>query len=168
MLFKPELIEKILGYEKTQTRRIALLGDEYKVLEIDYRTKEISYAWVKRNGRMKWRVGQTYALQLGRGKPRIGRRIEIISIRKQFLQGITEADAIAEGFASIAEFAAYWDKINGKKKGYAWADNPTVWVLEFELIPTGDYRDARGCLEWDGEPAEKTIRRLRGYKEDEL
>lgn len=32
-------------------------------------------------------------------------------------------------------YALLWDRINGKRPGCAWADNPFVWAIEFRRIP---------------------------------
>lgn len=61
-------------------------------------------------------------------------RIRITAIRPDYLQLISEADAIAEGVASVAEYRDLWERINGKTPGARWADNPGVWVLTFEMV----------------------------------
>lgn len=61
------------------------------------------------------------------------------------LQDISTEDCIAEGMSPDGPlnnygtgsiegdaFAELWDSINGKKPGCSWADNPWVWVVEFE------------------------------------
>jgi hypothetical protein len=77
--------------------------------------------------------------------PRWASRIllEVVSIRVERLQDISEEDAIAEGisknmfpidglyFASQL-FAELWNEINGKK--HPWESNPWVWVVEFKRI----------------------------------
>jgi len=72
-------------------------------------------------------------------------RIRIVAIRQEQLQDITEEDVLAEGVAlqawaghdhdwpHTAGYAALWDSIH-TKHGERWADNPPVWVLEFELV----------------------------------
>jgi hypothetical protein len=61
-------------------------------------------------------------------------RIRITAIRPQTLQDITEAEARAEGVASVAAYRDLWESINGRTPGARWADNPAVWVLTFELV----------------------------------
>lgn len=89
--------------------------------------------------------------------PRWASRItlEIVSVRIERLQDITEVDAIAEGIErDAAEFKNYlhehdefpwlggvgaaklsyrslWDSINGPG---SWSDNPWVWVIEFKRV----------------------------------
>lgn len=78
--------------------------------------------------------------------PRWASRIllEIVSVRVERLQDISEADAEAEGcepfrrptHPSIGPFAAgysaLWDSINGPG---SWAANPWVWCLTFKRVP---------------------------------
>ena len=61
-------------------------------------------------------------------------RIRILAIRQERLQDITEADAKAEGVADVEAYRALWQAINGKTPGARWDANPTVFVLEFELV----------------------------------
>jgi len=57
--------------------------------------------------------------------------LEVVGVRVERLQEISEADAKAEGVASIDEYAALWDSINGVG---SWALNPWVWVVEFKKM----------------------------------
>ncbi len=65
-------------------------------------------------------------------------RRPILSVHPEWLQDITEEDAVAEGVGSVAEYAELWDSIHpkpgprDKKKPTRWADNPGVWVYEVE------------------------------------
>lgn len=77
--------------------------------------------------------------------PRAASRIllEIISVRVERLQAISEADAMAEGcLGKLAEaapaadeareqFRDLWQSINGAD---SWAANPWVWVVEFKRV----------------------------------
>jgi hypothetical protein len=77
-------------------------------------------------------------------------RIRITEIRREPLQAITEADAIAEGCKGRTVYTGYtnedtvdydmtprdeyrdlWNSINGPK---SWDLNPDVWVLTFEVV----------------------------------
>jgi hypothetical protein len=83
--------------------------------------------------------------------PRWASRItlEIVSVRIERLQKITDQDALAEGIPEdmILEahnylirrgsdekmaFKTLWDSINGKT--YPWESNPFVWVIEFKKV----------------------------------
>lgn len=62
MLFKEELIEKIIQRQKTQTRRPIQQGEKLCLVD---GLKTVFTA----NGRVKWQVGRDYAVQYGRGLP---------------------------------------------------------------------------------------------------
>ena len=95
---------------------------------------------------------------LGRGRspihmPRWASRIdlEIVSVRAEWLNDISEADAMAEGAtcesaltgrhtaegdaeergSHVAGFAGIWESINGPG---SWEDNPLVWRIEFRRV----------------------------------
>ena len=123
VIFTPEHVQMIVEGRKTQTRRVVKSGEELR----------------------QWEVGRTYAVQPGRGKPAAA-RIRITSIRQERLRDISEDDVVAEGhnlvrwasegpegWPATAEYAATWDRIN-TRKGTRWADNPLVWVLDFEVV----------------------------------
>lgn len=124
MLFKWELIEKIVAGQKTQTRRpvgfkdSGLFDDEIKT--------------VYTNGRIKWQVGRSYAVQYGMNLPTVvwdsakGKalpyinyqdlmsienglplsevglyplRIKLLDIRYEDVRNISHEDSLAEGFS---------------------------------------------------------------------
>src|SRR5262249_27378565 len=74
--------------------------------------------------------------------------LDVLSVRVERLQQITEDDARAEGVLSPAElsvcklegplpwgrdaFQRLWDAINGKRA--LWASNPWVWCIEFRRL----------------------------------
>lgn len=74
--------------------------------------------------------------------PRWASRIdlEIVSVRAERLQDISEEDKKAEGITSGSEwpiqlfsFAELWESINGTG---SWGKNPWVWVIEFKRVKT--------------------------------
>lgn len=79
--------------------------------------------------------------------PRWASRIllEIVSVRVERLQDISEADALAEGVSPDmglcwqsgddtprGMFGELWESINGPG---SWDANPWVWVVEFKVLP---------------------------------
>ena len=77
--------------------------------------------------------------------PRWASRItlEIVNVRVEHVQEITEQDAKCEGAADVGDkwrgfsyvdgFHFLWDHINAKR-GFGWDVNPWVWVIEFKRI----------------------------------
>lgn len=68
--------------------------------------------------------------------PRWASRLDlpVVSTRVERLRAISEADARAEGVTSVAEYAVFWDSINGKRPGCSWDDSPWVWCVEFASV----------------------------------
>ncbi|HEY5901534.1 MAG TPA: ASCH domain-containing protein [Anaerolineales bacterium] len=142
MNFKPELIEKILRGEKTQTRR--LVGERDFCLPglhlAEIKSVVIEDGYRDNRHRIKWQVGQTYAICPGRGKQAVG-RIQITAIRRERLQEITSDDCWAEGVRLGGSmiisyrilFEDLWQSLYAGQPGKQWDDNPWVWALTFEL-----------------------------------
>jgi hypothetical protein len=88
-------------------------------------------------GLMQWKP----SIHMPRALSRL--TLEITEVRVQRVNEISEADARAEGVtiktidvrpghANREEFQDVWHKINGKRPGCSWADNPWVWVVVFK------------------------------------
>jgi hypothetical protein len=105
----------ILDNKKTATRRLINPGEE---LLDNPRRLEV-------NGRKKWQVGRSYAIQPGRRKKSVG-RIEITDIKKEPLGQMTADDALAEGFSSLDEFQQTWIQMHGH-----YDPDLSVWVITF-------------------------------------
>jgi len=120
--FKPHLLAKVLSGEKTQTRRIAKANETWA----DESCTAVVQSHNNRT-RTKWSVDHTYAVAPGRSKHGQG-FIELIALYLERAADISEADARAEGFETVADFLATWDTINGKGKRES-----AVWVLEFSV-----------------------------------
>jgi hypothetical protein len=121
MIFQHTL-DLVLSGQKTQTSRLASPNDsaEYG------RDGEIEAVLV--NGRDKYRVGKTYAVQPARGKPAVA-RIRLLRIERKKVSNTETGEAKAEGFASREAFFETWQTIHGADKLDA-----DVWMPTFELV----------------------------------
>jgi len=117
--------QKVLAGTKTQTRRVAKSSEELWTKEQD---GPMPTKVIRRGNKVKWRTGGRYAVQPGRNQKGVG-RIELLDIRYQHLGNVTEEEARAEGFSSLAEFIKAWIKIHGR-----FDRELPVWVLEFRLL----------------------------------
>lgn len=148
--FNADMVRAILDGSKTHTRRIGKKGEVGDVLwvqepwaknipgcpdGISYRADHITDS--DGPSRIEWQQPKTMPREFSRLS------IRITAVRQERLQEISEDDAIREGatgdIPSIdtrypkTHFAHLWDSINGDKTGLAWADNPLVWVHEFDV-----------------------------------
>ena len=110
--------------------------------EFDHDAAVYRAGWDRSNGGFRWRP----SIHMPRWASRI--TLEIVSVRAERLQDISEADALAEGVeidesghATRADgiavggartaYAELWESINGPG---SWAANPWVWVVEFRRV----------------------------------
>jgi hypothetical protein len=92
--------------------------------------------WVYRNARFMPRWASRITL-------------EIVAVRIERLQDISQPDAKAEGVDGYLyarpgvpgerllyrkAFMELWGSINGSKQGCSWSSNPWVWVVEFKRV----------------------------------
>lgn len=109
-------------------------------------------AWAQTDGRyerfpLAYRAtddGQGFALLDGVWRPSIHMPrwasrldLEVVSVRAERLQEITEEDVYAEGVghgrvSPLLEFEELWDAINGNRATFA--SNPWVWRIEFSQV----------------------------------
>jgi hypothetical protein len=119
VIFRSELSAKVMAGEKTVTRRLCSPNPR-------------SPWWRER---CRYRVGQRFAVQRGRGKQ--GKAIgyaRVVSVHKErlsdaFKPGRVRIEAMREGFPNGTAFRAAFADINGKVHGSTY-----VWRIEFEVI----------------------------------
>lgn len=149
--FRRDMQEAIDARLKTQTRRpVKHPGTRGKRVARFMPSVDPNY-WIEQydNGDpLKWTSnGASIKCPYGCAGDRfviLGRTYEIIAVRINRVQDISENDAAHEGFqwrpsktgATIASnramFKAAWDSIYGKT--FSWASNPFCWVLTFRRI----------------------------------
>lgn len=105
MIFQPDFAQLVLAGRKTQTRR-RLTAENAESC--------------------RYKVGRTYAVQDGRGRPALG-RIRILSAVPVLVDQLSHEDAIAEGFENPNLFWQWWTRRYGNIVGQ-WC-----WRIEFEV-----------------------------------
>lgn len=105
ILFKPEHIEMIKTGRKTQTRRV----------------------WKAQRAK----VGSLHKIKTAMISPAFYGFIEIKNVYREPLGSMTDADAKAEGYNTLEEFRAVWERINGPG---SWDPEMYVYVVEFGYL----------------------------------
>ncbi|CAB4896145.1 unannotated protein [freshwater metagenome] len=109
MIFRPELATMVMAGEKTVTRRAC--------------SDNPRSPWYR--GKCGVRVEQLVTVQPGRGRPNIG-RAQVITVDRERLGHLDDAEARREGFPDAAAFEATFAELNG---GY----DPTLLVWRVVL-----------------------------------
>ena len=158
ILFSAPMVLALLDGRKTQTRRLnanryGVPGDHLWVRESLRRRDDATSFWTYAaddkaiklpanhpdvGAMLSWAHHKEGSSCPSIHMPRWASRItlEVIELRQERLQYISEADAKAEGYFSTREsFAVLWEKINGKVA--PWSSNPRVWVVTFKVIKGG-------------------------------
>jgi len=124
-----------------ETWAASMMVDDWKPSEIVpedvswwYKAGEPHHVW-EGDAQGKWRP----SIFMPRWASRI--TLEVTAVRVERVQDTKPIDALKEGIEVgddygpeyVARFARLWDEINAKR-GYAWDNNPWVWVVEFEVV----------------------------------
>lgn len=113
------------------------LGEERDGLSIygvAYRERDENYL-----DEVKWRP----SIHMPRWASRI--TLEVTDVRAERVQDISIDDILAEGIERDDSDSQYWRENTGhrfvelwnfinEKRGYSWASNPWVWVVEFKVV----------------------------------
>jgi len=180
ILFSGEMVRAILDGRKTQTRRVVKLPVSEIGKMVKYRgdwvlpcewspygksgdrlwVRETWWQWGGTEKRISYRADTLPSFAPNGGfrpsifMPRWASRItlEVVDVRVERLQDISEDDAKAEGVMASGgwnaddteycvgyrtAFSRLWDSINAKR-GYSWATNPWVWAVEFKVATRGN------------------------------
>ena len=160
ILFIAPMVRAILDGSKTMTRRVCNLIPPSATCPACPYGQPGDRLWVRET----WQICDTcgvinYAADqqkhctgcdalLGKWKPSIHIpclysriTLEIVSVRVERVQDISEEDAKAEGMhtpeiAGVTHkdlFHVLWDSINAKR-GYGWSQNPWVWQIGFKRV----------------------------------
>jgi len=132
VIFSSGLAKKVLRGQKTETRRPVK----------------------PHHAALRYRPGQSHAVQPGRGQTSLG-RIVLTHVSREPVTAITVAGAVAEGFAGVAGFARRWCELYDPpyRAALDLATDPEVldrfearfgdqevWVLRFRLDPSAEPR----------------------------
>lgn len=119
MKFSPQMIEKILLGQKTQTRRPERPSHVYTENGV-----------MTESGRWVYRCDAFYEVQRTSDKSTVA-RIQIVEPTPYLEQlgWTTDADARAEGFENREAFFSCWRSLYGKANEKQW-----VWVVTFRLV----------------------------------
>jgi hypothetical protein len=159
ILFSAPMVRAILAGAKTQTRRVVRASQIPSDGDRTPRAQWCPYGaagdtlWVRETWAagppskpVFYRASESAGIVEGtRWRPSIFMRrtdsriaLDVLEVRVERLQDITDAAIAAEGFAptlaagEAEAFGAGWDAINRKRA--PWASNPWVWVVTFRRV----------------------------------
>lgn len=169
ILFSGPLVRAILSGKKTQTRRLIsgralamIERDSHEILPCPY-GQPGDRLWVREawgydqdgphsgpvlfradrdDPGIRWRP----SIHMPRWASRLS--LEVVEVRVQRIQDISEEDAQAEGIhehpaakimldakgTHVGAFLMAWNAINGKRPGGSWEANPWVWAVSFRRV----------------------------------
>ncbi len=145
LIFQAHSVKAMLAGRKTQSRRIVKPQpfSDWSIPPARFKTGGELYvkeAWLECNGRFEiYYKADIAAMYSDGGKwknplfmPERASRLTLTltNLRCERINQITEPDAIAEGYASIADFRAAWDKMHGEG---AFDAGGWVWALTFDV-----------------------------------
>lgn len=150
ILFSGPMVKALLAGTKIQTRRVikpgadircpyGCAGDRLWVRETWCRTEDGGIAFRADTWTVHPGVDETWKPSIFMPRWACRLRLEITRVRMEKLQDISEADAIAEGLEPVGVVSArdqyhiLWDDLNAKR-GFGWAMDPRVWVIEFRKV----------------------------------
>lgn len=146
IMFSTQMVKAVAAGAKSETRRTSARWQNARPERLWVRE---TYGIERCTGKPLYRADYEVAelanislrLQQGKWIPAIHMKrqyarifLDVREIRTERLQDITEAGALAEGVATVSEYAALWDLLN-EEPGERWADNPEVTVIRFEVLP---------------------------------
>ncbi len=129
------------GFEREDPVVVAYHADQIAIKHESGNVHELDcYSWNWEHSSLRWRP----SIHMPKWACRLW--LEVVDVRVERLQDISEADAVAEGFKPIphfmggvaleppiVEFRRIWDSLNAKKPGCSGEDNPWAWVGEFTV-----------------------------------
>lgn len=128
----------LTGWPLTDSGYLDQYDDEGNELpkKVWYRADQQNFEWLSEDGYSMVDPPWKPSIHMPRSACRIV--LDLAAIRLEPLQAITSEDAEAEGFRDVVgetartQFAALWDRLNGKT--YPWSSDPHVWVLTFKPV----------------------------------
>ncbi len=133
-------INAVFSGRKTQTCRLVYAGDTLRVIKPDKKKAFHAPAVVRDDGRVRWVVGNVYAVQRERCHFAEG-HIRILSLARveDFTEQARFPDfARREGFDSSEDCIRVWHELHRSEPHWP------VWAIGFELVRAAGKAEGRG------------------------